>query len=107
MLAFTERAGAALHLVLDAARGNRTGVRISGRAPSMNGLGGLCVLELSVVAHCDMDDEWLISPSGIPVFVDPDIVGFLKGRTLDASIDADGVPKFVVRPDEHAMGELP
>lgn len=94
-----------MHLVLDATPGE--GVRISGRVPSMDGQGGLCLLELSVVAHCQMDDEWLLSPSGILVFVERDIAAFLEGRTLDASIDGDGVPKFVVRPDEHAMGELP
>jgi hypothetical protein len=104
LLEFSERSGDALQLVLDVASCPASGIRISGRLRSKGTYRGIPFLELAAVAEVKTEDEWLISPCGIPVFVAQDVAEFLRGMVLDASTTDEGTPQFVVRRDEPAMG---
>jgi hypothetical protein len=104
LLEFSERAGDALQLVLDAASCPPAGIRISGKLRAKGSYRGIPFLELAAVSDVKLEDEWLISPWGIPVFVSRDVAEFLRGMVLDAATADDGIPQFVVRRDEPAIG---
>lgn len=67
---------------------------------------GLPHLELTAVSECRMEDEWVIGPGGIPVFIDPHMSTFLRSMVLDASTSEGNLPKFVVRRHEEPIDEL-
>ena len=101
MLTFTEQAGNVINLMAQLAPG-ATGIRLSGSCGSQPEHEVPPVLKIAMTFEFSLHDELMITPSGVAVFIEPQIAPILKGATLDGSIDSHGHPHFVACREEPA-----
>lgn len=80
------------------------GVRLSSSADSKRGRSAPPMLRMAMAYEFTPQDELVITPSGAPVFIEPDIAAVLRGTTLDGSIDSHGRPRFTACRDDPAAG---
>jgi Fe-S cluster assembly iron-binding protein IscA len=99
LLSFTDRAGGALRLVLDLAPRPDASLRITTR----QGRGGV-ELQLWSASRLNSDDELVLAPDGIPIFVDTSVVPMLHGALLDGWLTEDGRPRFVLHRSTSSNG---
>jgi len=101
MLTFTDQAGSVISLMTQLAPGAE-GVRLSTSIDSDHGRSAPPALRISMAYEFSAQDELVLTPSGVPVFIDQEIAPVLQGTTLDGSIDSHGRPRFTACREEQA-----
>jgi iron-sulfur cluster assembly protein len=102
MLVLTEAAAKVVKSVTSATSSQAsqaTGLRISSSAPTPD---DASTLQVEAVSGPGENDQ-VLEAAGALVFVEPQAVGFLDDKVLDAQVDGQGNPRFslsVQKPDQ-------
>ena len=112
MLTVTDDAASAMRTALQkAAMPPTAGMRISTdhaavATPAQNGNGSATagnrpMLRLDVVTETPEDDEVVIAPGGLQVFIERDVAPLLEDKVLDGEVEPGGRSSFrIVRPKD-------
>ena len=82
MLTFTNEAAESLRRVMQMAQQPVAGVRISAIHANHTRWEDLPLLQLTATSTVDIDEIWLITDDGLPVFVDVALAPFLEDTVL-------------------------
>jgi len=97
MLTVTRAAEQALLMELSMTPEPAVGVRIFKDTTGVQGNGSSPQLQMSLVTQAPPDDDVVLSPNGIEVFIDPDIAAMVEGQVLDQDTDERGRRVLVLK----------
>jgi Fe-S cluster assembly iron-binding protein IscA len=95
MLTVTNDAGTAMRMALErAAVPDSSGMRISADPVGVEENGSQPVLRLDVVVENQNDDEIVVAPGGVQVFIEPTVAPLLEDKVLDGVVEPSGKASF-------------